>query len=92
MNGLLLMIDFGYTGKQARDAHKRIADRSREWPVFKKHIRVPPTSASVATTISIDLMKTEQSIRKWAEAVWLAWSDDHERVRVETECRLGWKL
>jgi hypothetical protein len=92
LNGLLLALEFGYSGTQVRDAHKRIADRSRVWPVFTRRIDVPATAASVAQAIHERPDSAEATVREWAELVWMAWSVEHERIREETESRFGRRL
>jgi hypothetical protein len=79
--GLYLFVERGYTGKQAQNAHKYLADKAigHAWPTFL----IPNTKTTI--TVS-DVLATPAGherdfmIKKWAETVWGLWRDQHKKV------------
>jgi hypothetical protein len=83
--GLYLSLECGASGPEVRSAHKRLADRRRDWPRF-----TPPAVEAWTTTI-LDVALAEkaderhQAVRSWAAEIWDAWGEHHAAVAALVE-------
>jgi len=77
--GLYLHLARGYSGRQVQAAHRRLAQRRRQWPAFD-----PPRDTGELTVI--DVMRSppgaerDRAIEDWCGSVWAAWRGSHARV------------
>ncbi len=78
--GLYFACERGSTGRQAQHLHMLLAQRSKVWPRF-----VPPAHLGPLTVL--DVMQAppgderDAALMRWAQSVWAAWSQEHERVK-----------
>lgn len=78
--GLYLACERGCSGRQVQHMHVLLARRSKTWPRF-----VPPPHVGDMTVF--DVMQAQPgeardaTLRRWCQAVWAAWGEEHERVR-----------
>lgn len=81
--GLHLALDCGLTGDEVRAAHQRMGKPNPSWPDFP-----PPPHAGAVTVMEVareGLMVNAEAghqagVRRWADAVWIAWRPEHDRV------------
>ncbi|MGH9887883.1 MAG: DUF5946 family protein [bacterium] len=77
--GLNLALEHGRSGIEVRDAHQLLASRYREWPRFAR-----PSGLGAMTVQDLALAATPVEhiavLRRWARAVWDAWTPEHRRV------------
>lgn len=92
LNGLYLVLERGFTGIQAREAHGYMANTVDPvtWPRF-----TPPADVGDITVLDVALASSPQEhiglVRQWGRAVWAAWSHTHDRISEMTEAQLaGW--
>lgn len=77
--GLYLYLEKKFTGKGVQQAHMRLANKNKKWPIFL----IPENIGSITVA---DVIKTKPGkerdamIQKWCKAVWDAYSQDHKRV------------
>lgn len=77
--GLYLAVEGNYTGRQVQQAHMRLAQQSKSWPL-------PPTHAFQATLTVQDVLLAEAGpardklVRAWSSAVWQSWQPAHGLV------------
>jgi hypothetical protein len=78
--GLCLLLERDHTGKAVQRAHKRLADRSRQWPSFD-----PPAhrgSVTVADVLRAEPgIERDSALMRWASSVWAAWEPGQQAVR-----------
>jgi hypothetical protein len=92
LNGLYLVLERGWSGIAARDAHGHLARTvvRADWPNFE-----PPSEAGPLTVLdgalSADLDAQGAAIEAWGRSVWATWSHVHDAVRQLTDRQLaGW--
>jgi hypothetical protein len=92
LNGLYLVLERGWSGIAARDAHGHLARTvAREvWPSFEA-----PAGAGQLTVLDVALTDHAQAqaaaIEAWGRSVWATWSHVHDVVREMTDRQLaGW--
>lgn len=78
--GLFLACERGYSGLAIQRVHTQLARRAKAWP------RVQPPPSVGALTVADVLAaqpgrERDEAIRAWNRAVWLAWAEEHARVR-----------
>jgi len=82
--GLYLALEKGYTGRQVRLAHMKLAKTRKDWPRLE-----PPDQPPFLTVLDVLRAGTDAEkdamIRKWMNAVWGSWEDQHEWVRKTTD-------
>jgi hypothetical protein len=78
--GLYLACERGSTGRQVQRLHMLLAQRSKAWPRF-----VPPEQAGTMTVLDVlrapPGAERDAALMRWAQVVWAAWSQEHERVK-----------
>jgi hypothetical protein len=85
--GLYLVIERGFTGRQAQRAHMELARREKQWPRFQC-----PEASSVLTVrdpILVPDAEKEEAILRWGRAVWESWKGEEERITGLLETYLG---
>ncbi len=86
--GLYFACERGYTGRQVQHLHMLLAQRSKVWPRFE-----PPARVGLVTIL--DVMQgqpgaeRDAALMRWAQSVWAAWSQEHERVKELFERVMG---
>jgi hypothetical protein len=77
--GLLLHIEWGWTGREVQRAHTRLAQRSRVWPTFRLPVE---RGAMTAVNVMSAPAGTERdrAIDAWCASVWAAYRDVHGDV------------
>ncbi len=72
--GLYLFVEKGYTGKQVQDAHKFLADRKKDWPLFD--ISKEKAKLNVADVLKVQPgPERDEMIKGWTRAVWEIWKN-----------------
>ena len=77
--GLLLHVEWAWTGREVQRAHMRLAARTRDWPRFA----IPEHRGSIRP---IDVMaapagpERDRAIDAWCRTVWDAYSPVHAQV------------
>jgi hypothetical protein len=77
--GLHLALDDGRSGLQVRDAHQLLGNRYRDWPRY-------PAPADRGRLTIVDLaLATDpgtyvETLHRWANEVWSAWTGQHAAV------------
>ena len=72
--GLHLALDENWSGVAVRDAHQRLAEDSKLWPVFR-----PPASLGTIDRTILDVAVSasanehRDALERWARAVWSVW-------------------
>lgn len=78
--GLYLACERGYSGRQVQHMHMLLAQRSKTWLRF-----APPAHAGAVTVLDVVQARPGEErdamLRRWRQAVWNAWNEEHERVR-----------
>jgi hypothetical protein len=76
--GLYLVCEKGYTGKQVQDAHKKLADQSKIWPIFS----IPQKKArlTVADVLARSDEEKVSAIQEWCQSVWEIWKDEIQAI------------
>ena len=92
LNGLYLVLERGWSGIAARDAHGHLARTvvRADWPWFE-----PPSEAGPLTVLDVALSADPDAqgaaIEAWGRSVWATWSHVHDAVRELTDRQLaGW--
>lgn len=77
--GLYLACERGASGRQVQHMHQLLARRATTWPRF-----VPPAQAGTVTVLAVVQARAgddrDTMLRHWGQAVWTAWSAEHDRV------------
>lgn len=78
--GLCLLLEHGYTGKQVQEAHKRLAEASKDWPTFviPEHRGLMTVADALHASLGAD---RDSAIIAWAASVWSAYAKEQEYVR-----------
>lgn len=77
--GLHLWLDRGYTGKQVKETHARLARTKRDWPRFE-------TPHREWTMTMLDPLEAPEGperdavIEAWARSVWAVWEPRHADI------------
>jgi hypothetical protein len=77
--GLYLHLERGQSGREVQQAHIRLAQRRRQWPVFD----LPATRGDLTIRDVLGVAPgpdRDRAIDEWCASVWEAWSGSHERV------------
>lgn len=77
---LHLMFERGFTGRQAQQAHMRLASHWKTWPRFEL---LPEAKASLTVRDVLDAPVGEARIAMlthWGKAVWELWRPEHAAV------------
>jgi len=79
--GLHLALEVGWDGLAVRDAHRDLARRYRDWPVF---VAPGVGRRGALTVLDLALASTPEEhlerLRAWAASVWAVWADSHAAV------------
>jgi Family of unknown function (DUF5946) len=91
LNSLYLVLERGFTGIQAREAHGHLATTVSAWPRF-----VPAAAPGGMTVFDVAMAGTPdehaERVEQWGRAVWAAWSHVHAEVAELTDRQLaGWR-
>ena len=82
--GLYLALEKGFTGREVRQAHQRIAKLRKDWPRLE-----PPATPAAITVLDVlmvrDGREKDAMIRRWMAAVWESWADRQAWVREITD-------
>jgi len=76
--GLCLVIEHNYTGRQVQLFHMKIP--KQHWP----YLEPPKSSASIKINDVVNAktnIQKELLIRKWVNAVWNSWVEQHKYIR-----------
>ena len=84
---LMVQIDDGLSGDAANAAMLHFAARKAELPELPPRAAYRLTVADVAGAVKPE--DHRQAVRRWAEATWLDWSDQHEFIRGWTRAGLA---
>ena len=90
LNGLYLVLSKGWTGIQARDAHRHLANTvpRDQWPRFE-----PPEAVGDVTVMEPAMAGTPaeqaEAVELWGRSVWDAWAHVHADVAEMTTRQLG---
>jgi hypothetical protein len=77
--GLYLHLERGRSGREVQQAHIRLAQRRRQWPLFD----IPATGGDLTIRDVLAVApgpERDRAIDEWCASVWTAWSGSHERV------------
>jgi hypothetical protein len=91
LNGLYLVLERGFSGFQAREAHGHLANTVDSWPRF-----TPPPEVGEVTVFDVALASSPEEhielVRRWGRSVWAAWHHVHDQVAEMTDRQLhGWR-
>lgn len=93
LNGLYLVLERGFSGTHAREAHGYLAETVPEWPRF-----APPSGppAYAVTVLDVALAGSPEEHRdllmRWGGCAWDAWRHVHAEVAEMTDRQLrGWR-
>lgn len=88
LNGLYLVLERGFTGIQARQAHGYLADTVPSWPRF-----TPPGEAGGLTVFDVTMASCVEEhielVRSWGRTVWAAWAHVHDEIAAVTDAQLA---
>ncbi len=76
---LMVQLEKGLSGKAAHDAMLRFASRKAELPELPARAAYRVTVADVVAAVAPS--DHQQAVRRWAEATWLDWADQHDFIR-----------
>ena len=77
--GLYLYLERGYSGKEVQQAHRKLAERTKDWTMLM-HARPIPSMTVVDILRSTPGESRNDRIRQWADAVWDEWAPEHTRI------------
>lgn len=91
LNGLYLVLERGFTGIQAREAHGYLAGTVDSWPSFE-----PPASAGEVTVFDVAMAGSGDehiaAVQRWGRSVWETWRHVHAQIAELTDRQLeGWR-
>jgi hypothetical protein len=79
--GLCLLLEHAYTGKEVQDAHIRLAQKNKDWPLFT----VPEKRGMLTVADALASSpgnERDAAIIRWASSVWDAYKHEKESVEV----------
>ena len=93
LNGLYLVLERGWTGLAAREAHQRLAETvpRGDWPSHEQ-----PRDVGTMTVLHPAMASTPteqaEAVERWGAIVWQAWAHTHQVTRDMTDRQLaGWQ-
>jgi Family of unknown function (DUF5946) len=77
--GLFLFCERGYTGRQVQQAHMKLGNKMKTWPLFE----APAEHSGLTVTKPLSVApgaERDETIKRWARAVWEMWRERHLEV------------
>jgi len=77
--GIYLYLEQHYSGRAVQQAHRRLAEKRKQWPTF---IHSQPVTEITVQNILFEINKDTfmASVYNWSEVVWQAWAADHTTI------------